>query len=82
MCKDHDKQARGEEIQMARKYIKDAQLLSIEWVNNKFLLYSTENYIQYLVINHNEKEYIYVYICMYVCITESLFCTAESNTTL
>ena len=24
---------------------------------NKVLLYSTENYIQYLVISHNEKEY-------------------------
>lgn len=34
MCKDYDKQATGEEIQMARKYIKDAQLLYIEWVNN------------------------------------------------
>ena len=31
--------------------------LYIEWVNNKVLLYSTENYIQYPVINHNEKEY-------------------------
>ena len=34
-------------------------------INNKVLLYSTGNYIQYLVINHNgkeyEKEYIYVY---------------------
>ena len=24
---------------------------------NKVLLYSTENYIQYPMINHNEKEY-------------------------
>ena len=39
---------------------------------NKVLLYSTGNYIQYPVINHNEKEYI--------CITESLCCTAEMNT--
>ena len=33
------------------------------WINNKVLLYSTGNYIQYPVINHNgreyEKEYIY-----------------------
>ena len=28
-----------------------------EWINNKVLLYSTGNYIQYLVINHNGKEY-------------------------
>ena len=28
----------------------------IERINNKVLLYSTGNYIQYPVINHNEKE--------------------------
>ena len=33
------------------------KLLYIERINNKVLLYSTENYIQYLVINHNGKEY-------------------------
>ena len=27
----------------------------IEWINNKVLLYSTENYIQYPMINHNGK---------------------------
>ena len=27
-----------------------------EWINKKVLLYSTENYIQYPMINHNEKE--------------------------
>ena len=40
------------------------KVLYREWMNNKVLLYSTENYIQYPVINHNgkeyEKEYIYV----------------------
>ena len=33
------------------------KLLCIEWVNNKALLYSAENYIQYPTINHNGKEY-------------------------
>ena len=33
------------------------KLLYIELINNKVLLYSTGNYIQYPVINHNEKEY-------------------------
>ena len=33
------------------------KLLCIEWINNKVLLYSTENYIQHLEINHNGKEY-------------------------
>ena len=50
----------------------------IEWINNKFLLYSTGNYIQYPVINHNGKEYEKE--CIYI--TESLCCTAEINTTL
>ena len=40
------------------------KLLCVEWMNNKVLLYSTGNYFQYPVINHNrkeyEKEYMYV----------------------
>ena len=32
------------------------KLLYIGWINNKILLYSTGNYIQYPVINHNGKE--------------------------
>ena len=31
------------------------QLLYIEWINNKVLLGSTENYTRYPVINHNGK---------------------------
>ena len=50
------------------------KLLYMEWINNKVLLYSTENYIQYPMINNKGKEYI--------CITESLCCIAEVNTTL
>ena len=42
------------------------KLLSIGWVKNKVLLHSTENSIQYLIINHNGKEYkegcIYIYM--------------------
>ena len=33
------------------------KLLYIEWINNKVLLFSTGNYIQYPVTNHNGKEY-------------------------
>ena len=29
------------------------QLLYIEWIKNKVLLYSTENYVQYPMIKHN-----------------------------
>ena len=31
------------------------KLLCREWIDNKVLLYSMGNYIQYSVINHNEK---------------------------
>ena len=33
------------------------KLLYREWINHKVLLYTTGNYIQYPVINHNGKEY-------------------------
>ena len=36
--------------------INRCKLLYIEWINN-VLLYSTGNYIQYPVINHDGKEY-------------------------
>ena len=42
------------------------KLLYRKQINNKVLLYSTGNYIQYPVINYNGKEYekecIYIYI--------------------
>ena len=44
--------------------ISRCKLSYIEWINNKVLLCSTGNYIQYPVINHNgkgyKKDYIYV----------------------
>ena len=51
----------------------------LEWINNKVLLYSTGNYIQYPVINHNGKN---MNKNAYICVTESLCCRAEINTTL
>ena len=33
------------------------KLLHMEWINNKVLPYSTENYIQFPMINHNGTEY-------------------------
>ena len=99
--------------------------MTIYIINNKVLLYSTGNYIQYPVINHNGKEYEKEYVgnslvaqwlglstltavglgsitgrgtkspqavwCgkkkknkdyVYICITESLCCKPETNTTL
>ena len=42
------------------------KLLYTEWINNKVLLYSMGNYIQYPMVNHNGKEYkkegIYIYM--------------------
>ena len=54
------------------------RLLFTEWINNKILLCSIGNYIQYPVINHNGKEYKKE--CTYI--TESLCCIAEINKTL
>ena len=48
--------------------------------NNKDLLYSTGNYIQYLSITYNGKESEKRYV--YTCTTESFCCTPETNTTL
>ena len=62
--------------------VADQQMQTIIYIfiaiNNKVLLYSTGNYIQYPVINHNGKEYEKEY----VCIIESFYCIAEINTTL
>ena len=56
------------------------KLLYIGCINNKVLLYSTGNYIQYPVINHNGKKYEKGYIYKYI--SESLCYIAEINTTL
>ena len=43
---------------MEREFgVSRCKLLYIYWINNEVLLYSTGNYIQYPVINHNRKEY-------------------------
>ena len=50
------------------------KLLHIGWIN-KVLLYITGNYIQYPVINHNEKEYIYTH-------TESVLYSRNSHSNI
>ena len=56
-------------------------LLHIKQITNKNLLYSTGNSTQYSVMTYmgkeSKKEWI---IC--ICITDSLCCRAETNTTL
>ena len=52
------------------------KLLYTEWINNKVLLYSTGNYSQYPVINHNGKNMennVYIYVCVCICILKSIF---------
>ena len=58
------------------------KLLYIEWINNKVLLYSTENYIQYPIVNHKGKELKKECVCVCVCITESVCCRAKINTSV
>ena len=62
--------------------ISRCKLWYIGWINNSVLLYSTGNYIQYLLINRNGKEYEKECIYIHIYKTESLCCTAEINTTL
>ena len=52
------------------------KLLYTKQINNKDLLNSTGNYIQYLVINYNGKESEKEYI------SDSLYCIPETNSTL
>ena len=67
----------GEEIDWEFE-VSRCKLLCTEWINNKVVLYSTQNYIQYLMINHigkrNFKKNVYK---MYNWIT---MCTAVINT--
>ena len=46
--------------------ISRGKLLFIGWISSKVLLYSTGDYIQYPVLNHNGKEYEKVYVYMYI----------------
>ena len=49
---------RGQEGKDWQFRISRCKLLYIGWINNRVLQYSTGNYIQYHVINHNGKEYV------------------------
>ena len=54
------------------------QVLHLEWINNKVLLYSTGSYIQSLGVEHDGREYETKN--MYICMTGSLCCTEETDT--
>ena len=48
------------------------KLLHLEWISNEILLYSTGNYIQSLVMEHDggecEKKDVYMCVCVCVCV--------------
>ena len=52
------------------------------------LIYSTGNYILYLIITYNEKESgkehmcVYIHECVCVYVAKSSCCTSETNTVL
>ena len=52
-------------------WVSRCKLLYIEWIN-KVLLYSIGNLVQYLVISHMGKPYIYIYTHTHMCVTDSL----------
>ena len=71
--------AKGKRVEGGMEWeaeVRRCKLLYIERIN-KILLYSTENYIQYPVINHKENKYLK----KNVNITQSLCCTTVINTT-
>ena len=50
------------------------KILPLEWINNEILLYSTRNYVQSLMMEHdNVRKRI-----IYVCVTKSPCCTVEN----
>ena len=58
--------------------ISRCKVLHLEWLYT-VLMYSTENYTQYPMTNHDGKN---MKKNVYVCISESLCCKAEIHTTL
>ena len=47
---------RQEEVEMDREFrVGRCKLLHLEWISNMVLLYSTENYIQSLGIEHDGR---------------------------
>ena len=65
----------GEGKKVWESGISRCKLLYIGWMNNKVLLYSIGNCIQYPVINHNGEEYekeCYVYV-LYIYIIYILY---------
>ena len=57
------------------------KLLHLEWVSNEFLVYSTGNYIQSLVMEHDGEECKKKNVCVCVCVKLGHCRTAEMDIT-
>lgn len=44
--------------------VKGCKLLLLEWINNEILLCGTENYVQLLMMEHDNgrEKYVYMYV--------------------
>ena len=61
--------AKGERIKEGMDWeagVSRCKLLYIEWINNRVQLYNMGNYIEYPVIKHNGKEYLFKRIYVYL----------------
>ena len=56
------------------------QLLRLEWMSSEVLLYTTGNYIQFIGMNHDGRQYKKSNV--HTCMTGSLCCIAEIGETL
>ena len=59
--------------------IRRRKLLYTRWINNKVLLHSTQNYIQYPGMNHNRKECKNVCVCIYIYMNKCLLSPLLKN---
>ena len=61
--------AKGERIREGMDWqaeVSRCKLLYIEWINNRVQLYNMGNHIQYPIIKHNGKEYLFKRIYVYL----------------
>ena len=70
----------GEGNEMDEFGVGRCKLLHSEWISSGVLLYSTGNYVQSLGVEHDGRQDEKKSAC--ICVTWSLCCTAEIDTTL
>ena len=71
--------AKGERVRDGMKWearVSGCKLLHVGWMDSKFLLFGTENWIQYFMINHNGNIYFlkeYIYIILYIIYSNNIY---------